>query len=301
MKTSAIVRIVLLSLAIIVLLGILGSVLLARSFYIDVRNSGVIDAVNEVLTVDESGKVSIDGTGRSGEYMADQIHDLKIEWVAGNIIMVPADTDTIHFEESAVSDPDYQMVVKRIGDKLTFKFAEESVIDWSIGAKIGSNISKDLVITVPKDWNCDTLEIDTASARVEISDLQLNEVDFDGASGLLVLENCDITTLDIDTASGDVEFSGVLKELDFDAASAKFDGEFYQAPNRLDLDAMSGDMTIVLPEDSGFILDLDTMSGSFESNFQFSTTGKQYRCGNGGCSITVSSMSGDVSILKGIK
>ena len=300
MKANAIVRIVLFSLAILILLGILGSVMLARTFLIDVRESGVVEVINEVLSVDESGNIRIDGNGRSGEYDAAQIHDLKIEWVAGNIIIQPADTNTVHFEESAVSDSDYQMVVKRSGDKLTLKFCEESIMNWGVGVSINSNLKKDLVVTVPRDWTCDTLEIDTASARVEISDLQLNEVDFDGASGLLVLDNCDIVELDIDTASGDVEFSGVLKDLDFDAASAKFEGDFYQVPNRLDLDAMSGDMTITLPDYCGFEVDHDSMSGSFESDFQFSTNGKLYQCGDGACKITVSSMSGDIKILKGV-
>ena len=300
MKTSAIVRIVLLSLAILVLLGILGSVLLARNFYIDVRDSGVIDVVNEVLTIKESGDIQIDGTGYSGEYDASNIRDLKIEWVAGTIVIQPGDTDTILFEETAVSNSKYKMVSKLTGDKLTLTFCDESVLDWSVGDKINSNISKDLVITVPRNWMCDALEIDTASARVEVYDLKLNELDFDGASGKMYLDNCEIVELDIDTASGDVEFSGILKTLDFDAASAKFYGEFYQMPNNLKLDAMSGDAELVLPSYAGFEMVFDSLSGSFESDFQFTTSGNSYKCGDCACKITVKTMSGDVSILKGV-
>lgn len=300
MKTNAIIRIVLFSLALLILLSILGSAMLARNFFIDVRESGVIEVLNDVLTVDDSGNVRIDGSGLSGEYDAAQIRDIKIEWVSGNILIQPGNTNVILFEESAVSDSDYQMVVKCSGDKLTLKFCEENVFDW--GTNINSNISKDLVITVPHNWTGDSFEIDTASARVEISDLLINELDFDGASGKLTLDNCDIVDLDIDTASGDVEFTGTLKDLDFDAASARFFGEFHTAPNHLNLDAMSGSLELVLPDYCWFTCELDTVSGSFNTDFATSQENGIYIFGNKdkACHIKISAMSGDVCILKGI-
>ena len=188
--------------------------------------------------------------------------------------------------------------MKQSGQTLKIQFCEESVKFPSFGINV--DISKDLVIRVPTEWACDSLEIDTASAEVEICDLQINELDFDGASGLLVLDNCDIVNLDIDTASGDVEFTGILKDLDFDAASARFHGEFLQVPNHLNLDTMSGDLEIILPEYCGFTCELDTMSGDFDSDFEFGTIGETYISGDGACQIHVSAMSGDVDILKGV-
>ena len=300
MKSNAIIRIVLFSLAILVLLGILASVLFVRAFMIDLNESGIVDVLHNVFEVRESDEIRIDGSGRSGEYDGTQIHDIEIEWAAGTIVIQPGDTRNIYFEESAVSNSDYQLTTKRSGDKLSIKFCEEIVSSWGFGAKLNSDVSKDLVITVPRDWNCDTLEIDAAAARVEITDLQINELDFDGASGELLLDNCTIVNLDVDTASGDVEFSGVLKQLDFDAASAKFYGEFYQVPQQLYLDSMSGDVDLILPEYCGFEMDYDTLSGSFNSDFAFSSNGTSYRCGNGDCQIKVSGMSADVNIRKGV-
>ena len=300
MKSNAIIRIVLFSLAILVLLGILGSVLFVRAFMIDLSESGIVDALHNVFETRESDEIRIDGSGRSGEYDSTQIHDIDIEWAAGTIVIQPGDIRNIYFEESAVSNSDYQLTTKRSGDKLSIKFCEEKVTSWGFGAKLNSDVSKDLVITVPRDWNCDTLEIDAAAARIEITDLQINELDFDGASGELRLDNCNIVDLDVDTASGDVEFRGVLKQLDFDAASAKFYGEFYQVPHQLYLDSMSGDVDLILPEYCGFEMDYDTLSGSFNSDFAFSSNGTSYRCGNGDCQIKVSGMSADVNIRKGV-
>jgi len=99
-----------------------------------------------------------------------------------------------------------------------------------------------------------------------------------------------------------VEFSGTLKELDFDAASAKFYGEFLAMPNHLNLDAMNGDVELVLPECCWFICELETMSGSFNTDFATSQEKNTYVHGgkDNACHIKISAMSGDVSILKGI-
>ena len=80
-----------------------------------------------------------------------------------------------------------------------------------------------MYIYVPRDWMCDSLEIDAASATVEINDLTIRELDFDGASGTCNLENCIITDLDIDAldvvlanASGIVD-NGISQDTELEA------------------------------------------------------------------------------------
>ena len=287
MKTNAIVRIVLFSLAILILGSILLGVICFDMYILD----GLIQ-ITDHNTVEPVGMITTD-------LVSSQVRNIDIEWVAGTITIQEDENVTdIHIEEESTTGSEYQMVCKQSGQTLKIKYCEDLK---GIGL-IGNNhyVSKNLIITVPTGWNCNNLEIDAAATDVTVHDLSINELDFDGASGTFVLENCDLVSLDIDTASGDVEFSGVLKDLDFDAASAKFHGEFYQVPNRLNLDAMSGDLTVILPEYSGFYLELDTMSGSFDSDFDFHTTGAHYECGDSACKIKISAISGDVSILKGI-
>lgn len=287
MRTNAMIRIIIYSLVILILSGILISVLFFGLYVADGRVYMDHYEATEPLIVVSNGVVS------------DDIKNIEIEWVAGSITIQPDDTSTgITICEYAPNDPDYQIVYKQLGQTLKIQFCEESMKFPSFGINV--DVSKDLIITVPANWSCNKLEIDAAAAEVEIRDLQINEMDFDGASGKLTLDNCNIVNLDIDTASGDVEFKGILKELDFDAASARFFGEFFQIPNHLNLDAMSGDVELVLPEYCGFEMEYDSMSGSFCTDFEYTTDGGIYNCGDGACKIKVSAMSGDVSILKGV-
>lgn len=290
MKTSAIIRIVIFSLVIVLLSFILLSVL-DHNYYIE---SG------RVHSYEEAGQLPTEALMQINQHdISTQVQNIEIEWVAGSITIHRSDSlSSIIVEESCSTDSEYEMVMKQSGQTLKIKFCEESVKFSSFG--INADVSKDLVIRVPKNWNCSSLEIDAAAAEVAIHDLSINELDFDGASGNLILDNCNIVDLDIETASGDVSFNGMLNELDFNAASAAFEGDFLTVPQKLDLEAMSGDMTVILPEDSGFYLELDTMSGSFDSDFDFRTTGDHFECGDGACRIRISAVSGDVNILKGI-
>ena len=290
MKTSAVIRIILFSLAILLLSFILLSVL-DQNYYIE---------GGRVHTYEEAEYIEPIAIAQQDEISA-QIRNIEIEWAAGSITIQPDEhSQSIHVTEYAPAESKYQLVMKQSGQTLKIKFCEGSVTFPSFGIDI--DISKDLVITVPADWVCNSIEIDAAAADVDIHDLQVNELDFDGASGLLILDNCKIVNLDIDTASGDVEFTGILKELDFDAASAKFSGEFFEMPNHLKLDAMSGDLDLVLPEYCWFTCELDTMSGSFDTDFVTTQENGVYIHGNKdkACHIKISALSGDVSILKGI-
>jgi len=292
MKTSAIIRIVIFSLVIILLSFILLSVL-DHNYYIE---SG------RVHSYEEAGELPTEGLMQINQHdITAQIQNIDIEWAAGSITIHRSDSlSSIIVEESCSTDSEYETVIKQSGQTLKIKFSEESVKLSGFG--IDADISKDLVIRVPKNWNCNNLEIDAAAAEVYIHDLSINELDFDGASGNLILDNCNIVDLDIDTASGDVEFTGTLKDLDFDAASAKFYGEFQAMPNRLNLDAMSGDVELVLPEYCWFTCELETMSGSFVTDFATTQEKNVYIHGgkDNACHIRISAMSGDVSILKGI-
>ena len=226
-----------------------------------------------------------------------EVQELEIEWVAGDILIQPTDTDQITVKEDGVSDPKYTMVLRQSGNTLKIQFCEDTAFGFGIHFNT-PDITKDLTILVPKDWQLDSLEIDCASATVEVNDMTIREVDFDGASGTCEFENCTVEEMDIDTASGDVKFVGSLGMLDCDAASASVYAVLSNTPRRLDMDSMSGDLEIVLPENAGFTLALTAMSSDFTSDFETSMKNGNYVCGDGSCRINVDALSGDVIIRK---
>ena len=289
MKRNAIIRIILFSITIVVLLAILVVGIFGGRIRRFFRPSTEISSL----------PLAIDGNQTTGAVSAKDIHEIEIEWLSGTIIIQPDENiNDIRFSENTVSDAEYQMFYKTSGSKLTIQFSENGNWDSAFGISINSTVKKDLVIYVPVDWTCASLEIDAASATLQVNDLTIKEVEVDTASGTCGFENCNVGTLDIDTASGDVVFTGTLDVLECDSASAAITANLTNIPTRIEVDTMSGDLDITLPENAGFIASIDAMSSDFTSDFATTKSNGAYVCGDGACRINVSAMSGDVAIRR---
>ena len=238
----------------------------------------------------------VNQTGSVGSADPAAIREIKIEWISGSITVEPGDVQEITFLESGNGIDKYKMVWKQSGDELVIQYSKGSSTA-GFGLHFG-NGSKDLTVTVPRGWVCDSLELDTASTDLTVRNMIIREMEIDSASGTAKFENCTVSSLDVDTASGGVTFTGSLNELDFEAASASFTGVLENVPDQVKMDSMSSDLTLTLPEDTGFTVSLDAMSSDFSSDFPTVKKNKSYVCGDGHCKIDVDAMSGDVSILK---
>lgn len=296
MKRNAIIRIILWSLVIIVLTSLLVSGLSFRMLRWNKQTVTHIPqraTVETVVPLETYYSISTEG---KDTFSARDISALDIEWVAGEILIQPGNVDQISVKEDGLTDPKYAMVLKSSNGKLKIKFCDDSQsLSFGFGKE---NLTKDLTILVPQDWICQSLDIECASASVEVNDLTIREVDFDGASGICEFENCIVDEIDIDTASGDVRFVGELDMLDCDAASASVYAVLSNIPSRLDMDSMSGDLDITLPADAGFALTMDAMSSDFSSDFETTLKNGSFVCGDGGCRINIDALSGDVIIRK---
>ncbi len=312
MKHNALIRMILWSLTIVLMVGVLVFFLLISG--LDRRQQQkpaetmVAVPITEPLIDEAHSAAEISPTvvdennyevGDKQEFEANAVSELEIEWVAGKILIEPADVEKITVKEDGNFDRKYAMDLRQTGRELKIQFCEEQIGTY-FGIHTRSDVEKDLMILVPRDWTCDSLEIDCASASVEVNDLTIREVDFDGASGVCEFENCTVTEMDIDTASGDIRVIGSLDMLDCDAASASIYAVLSNTPRRLDMDTMSGDLDITLPEDAGFTLAIDAMSEDFSSEFETTLKNGNYVCGDGRCRINIDALSGDVMIRKAV-
>lgn len=295
MKRSAMIRIIVWSIVIVLLTGFMISCI---SFQFSPRADLELAAATPAESVASGSGFSKDTDEEMNSYgtMTDGLQEIEIEWVAGSITIESADVDQITVKETMASDPKYTMVCRTSGNKLTIKFCEENLLNRGFGISLGEDFSKNLIIRVPRDFQLNSLEVDAASANMTVKNLVIKEVEFDGASGTCDFENCVVDKLDLDTASGNVTFSGTMKQLDFDAASASVQAVLDNVPSRIDMDSMSGDLDLTLPENAGFTLSIDAMSSDFISDFDTTVHNGNYIAGDGSCRIQIDGMSGDVYI-----
>lgn len=279
MKRNAVARIVIFSIVIVILLGILFTGLGIGMFMVN------LDFSDSDYTTAQTATVL---------FPLDEVKNIDIEWASGEITIQPGDVDAIHVTESGSNDVQ-PMSYRQSGDTLYIRYSDVSF-------KLGffSTASKDLTVTVPRNWVCEEISMEVASADVTVTELNARQFHVDTASGDYDFISCAIEDLDIDTASGSIEYEGTLNTLDCDAASGRFVGVFTNTPSVIDMNSASGDLDITLPADTGFRVSMDALSGSFNSDFPASVTnGQSYVYGDGACEITFDGASGGIRIRKG--
>lgn len=227
---------------------------------------------------------------------ASRIQSLSIDWASGSIILEPGEGSDITVTETG-NDASRPMVLKQSGSTLIVEYCDSQKL------RLGTNLEKDLLITVPAEWQCRELEIDAASTEVIVSDLTIEEVNIETASGSSTFTDCHVKSLEMSSASADLDFTGTLLELEFSGASADAMLQLYNAPKSISMDSMSGDLDLTLPEDCSFAVSKDMLGGSFETDFEVDYNLDDDRASRHGstheCEISVDGMSADIRITKG--
>lgn len=257
MKRNAIVRIVLYAILALVLTSILLTGVLANGFMFHMNIGG-----NGTVVENEAAVAASD------------VSRIEIDWAAGSINFVVADTDQIIFTEAANDNSKYSMTYSLSGDTLMLNYGSSGV---TMGFGNFNFPSKDLVITVPRDWVCEELEINGASLNIHIQDLTMEKLDLDGAS-------CNVF------------FTGSLDELEVDGASTEIALSCTNRISRISVDGASCDLELTLPKDCGFTLRMDGLSCNLHTQLPCSATGGQTIYGDGYCQIDVDGLSCDVTI-----
>lgn len=159
----------------------------------------------------------------------------------------------------------------------------ELEIELPQGVALGSVSLKSTVASLSlADLACDNLDVATVSSDVTVSTLDAGGVSVATISGAIALDGSATGSLDISTVSGDIKVSptGSL-------------------PPSLDTSTTSGVILLDLPDDAGFTLTSDRVSGSFSSALGETTeNGPSARvvAGDGAAKITADSVSGSVTV-----
>ncbi|MDE5548215.1 MAG: DUF4097 domain-containing protein [Clostridia bacterium] len=220
------------------------------------------------------GKYTYDNASRylagNGSFDAASVRELSVEWIAGDVILREGEGDSITFTETTTeTDENYLLHYSLDGGDLKIRFQNS-------GTKIKSNFSKSLVIEYPAGHSFGEVEIDTASARVDVSGITARELDVDTASGGVSLGCKSVNDVNVDTASGKIDIHGAFSKAECDSAS--------------------GSVTLTFPQDVGFSVKFKSASGKVNNSTAATQQGKSYVLGNGQVLVEVDTASGSLTL-----
>jgi DUF4097 and DUF4098 domain-containing protein YvlB len=304
MKTSTVVKIVLLSLVGLIVI----SLLVAGAFWV-MRGAvgGVFGFLGEIK---ERGQSSRYQTG-SGRVAAQDIEKIEVHWSSGSVNLKEGDAEDITFEETyaaGISAQD-EMHYRVEGKKLTIYFRAPG--------RTGIELSKDLNLTIPKGMALNEISVNTASAELNIEHIGSDEFSLNSASGVINLNAISGKELEINTASGAVQaaklrfeyveangvsgaiaLGGDVQEIECASISGAIEITPGENVKKVEAESVSGEISIRLPEDKGFRAQYTSVSGLFSCAFEARFDKNQAAYGDESAAIKLQTVSGAIQILK---
>lgn len=237
-----------------------------------------------------------------GEVDKNDVDSIQVDWLAGNVTVVPyeegnTNSDVVTFSEESNTqlDEDYEMRYKVEDGVLKIMFAKSNV--KFIG--IFKSLNKDLTIQLPADITLSDVTIDTVSANINIENIKAsNQFDLETVSGNIEGANITANNIDAETVSGKIRWTdGSFQSVDAESVSGAINASFAAMPSDIKVETVSGSMTLGLPENEGFKVDYDKVSGDFDCEFNVKINKNMAMYKNGVNKIKMNTVSGDMNIL----
>ena len=253
---------------------------------------------------------------------AASIQKIKIDWVSGSVeLRVGSGSDITLSESSYRTLTDRQKMRYSVSSDGTLKinFCDDldNIFNWF---DVDANMpSKSLVVEVPaslastlKDLNIDVVsadvdlsgvygektEVNSVSGEITCSDVSVNELSLGSTSGALVCENAKAQELNLNNVSGSIRADGEFSEIDVETVSGSVRLGNATVPSSIDVDGVSGSITVALPETAGFTGKLDSVSGSISCDFPGTLGSDLVVVGDGSANYRFSTVSGSLRIEK---
>ena len=255
MKTNAIVRIIVFSVLLICLTGVLLTGL----------------GVGSYLVTDQ---IDVQ-TSSAHEFDPSQIRGIEIEWPADSVEVITASVQCITVEQlhAETNNDAYVQVVNGV-----LKIKESNSDSFIHFGSVSGN--EQLTVTVPVGFKVGNLDIETASADINITGIAAEE-------------------LELESASGNINYEGQAANASLNNASGHVNIVLFNTPLAIEAETASGNIDITLPAASNFTAEVSTAIGKFESEIPTTKVRNTYVAGLGSCRMELESASGNIRIHKG--
>lgn len=227
----------------------------------------------------------------SGSVAAD-LEQLEINWIAGEVELLVCDGGEVTFSESCDQklEDAFEMRFYRDAETLYLQYAKR-------GKRNFGKLSKKLTVRIPRDLLLSQIRINTVFSEIRLSGIRARTLKIETVSGNISLSDGQkIDAASIETISGKTDLAAKsIADLEINTVSG---GVTVQSKitRRAKLDSVSGNLTLFLPPESSFSVDIDTVSGKFSSGFEMVSNGHRRICAGGEVPFDIDTVSGKISI-----
>lgn len=235
-------------------------------------------------TITQNAETPTMGNGAAGSsssqtaYTVDPatVNKISVEWAAGSVNIAYYDGSNITFDDGLDSADSNALFTRTEGTELKIYFNQNT------GNTHNSN-GKDLQIQIPKDMTFPEIDIECASAQINVNGIIADKIELHSISGEINATG-EFASLDVETTSGTAQVTNTAALI-----------------RQIDANTVSGNITVTIPQSiDGFYLEYETVSGEVNTDFNTQSSGSSRRgilnYGNSSTKIEAETVSGDFSL-----
>lgn len=235
-------------------------------------------------TITQNAETTNMGNGAAGSsssqtaYTVDPatVNKISVEWAAGSVNIAYYDGSNITFDDGLDSADSNALFTRTEGTELKIYFNQNT------GNTHNSN-GKDLQIQIPKDMTFPEIDIECASAQINVNGIIADKIELHSISGEINATG-EFASLDVETTSGTAQVTNTAALI-----------------RQIDANTVSGNITVTIPQSiDGFYLEYETVSGEVNTDFNTQSSGSSRRgilnYGNSSTKIEAETVSGDFAL-----
>ena len=206
-----------------------------------------------------------------------KVEKLEIDWYQDSVTIQAYDGNEVIISEtsdSALTDSTTMHYYLNSKGTLKIVFGKPGV------SMKGSEVpDKQLLVKVPRTLRLESVEVNGLGHNFRMDSVRCEDWEINSVWSQMFLNECEVEN---------IEVNGV---------SANLSATFSRMPEEIELNNVSGETTLWVPEDAGITLELNGIAHDFHSTLPVATKGKKRVIGNGACKIESNAVSGSLDII----
>ncbi len=219
------------------------------------------------------------------------ISNIEINWMNGIVSVDTHSGDYIIISEHGATDEDSRMRFLVRGSTLTIQSRKSERFMFD------NPEEKTLVVLIPQAMaeNLTELSIESLSGSIKIANIKSERLFIESVDAEISVSEVVSRHLDVETVNADAEISGTFESIDAESVSGNVIIKNSVCPS-ISSDFVSGELKIYVPRESSFTASVDSVSGRFSTEFDFTRRMNGYVVNGGEKSFDFETISGDVFV-----
>lgn len=211
-------------------------------------------------------------------FAATEVRELGIDWMNDSVTVEAYDgTELVISETSdkALNDTTTMYHYLNAKGKLNIKFGKPGV---RVKVKEMGIPDKHLLVRVPRTLHLGEVEVNGVGYNFRMDSVSCNTFEINSVTNQVTLNECEIN------------------EVEANSVCVTIEATFSKMPKEMELNNVSGETVLWVPEDAGITIEMEGVMSDFRSELPVVKKRNKKVIGNGACNIESNSVSGKLDI-----